>query len=103
MGDTEADEEIERAARVLVDKHGPDATTQAALSAETMLAAGHFYIDQWARWRRIAEAVERQLPHRLDGASGMALIGELDSESVRLSRAIARATGGDPLEGASSE
>lgn len=103
MGDTEADEEIERAAGALVDKHGPGAAAQAALSAETMLAAGHFYIDQWARWRRIAEAVERQLPRRLDAGSGAAPIDGPDSESVRLSRAITRATGRDPGEAASTE
>ncbi len=100
MDDREADEEIERAAGVLVDKHGLEAVAQAALSAETMLAAGHFYIDQWARWRRIVEAVERQLPLRV-AVEPVARIR--DSESPRLRREVGQNAGRDPDEDAATE
>jgi len=41
----------------LVAEHGPSAAQQAILSAETLLAAGQFYIDQWSNWRRIERTV----------------------------------------------
>ena len=41
----------------LVAEHGPGAAQQAILSAETLLAAGQFYIDQWSNWRRIERTI----------------------------------------------
>ena len=41
----------------LLAEHGPGAAQRAILSAETLLAAGQFYIDQWSNWRRIEKTI----------------------------------------------
>ena len=51
------DKEVREKAAQLVAEHGAGAAQQAILSAETLLAAGQFYIDQWAYWRRIDTAI----------------------------------------------
>jgi hypothetical protein len=66
------DRDIRRAAEDLVAKHGAAARSQAALSSETLLAAGHFYIQEWSRWRRIAAAVDDLLPEEGEALTGPA-------------------------------
>ncbi len=51
------DKEVREKALRLLAEHGPGAAQQAIVSAETLLAAGQFYIDQWANWRRIESAI----------------------------------------------
>ena len=51
-----SDLDIYRSAKLLVDQHGEDATPEAAMSADNMLAAGD--MDGNRVWVRIMKAVE---------------------------------------------
>ena len=49
-----SDLEIYRSAKLLVDQHGEDAATHAAMEADKLMAKG----DMVATWRRTVKAVE---------------------------------------------
>lgn len=53
------DPDIWRAAKLLVDQHGTDATLHAAQRADELMAAGD--TEGWGVWRRIARAVDELL------------------------------------------
>ncbi len=50
------DLDIYRVANLLVKRHGPDASIEAAMRADAMLEAGD--LDGYAAWKRILRAVE---------------------------------------------
>jgi hypothetical protein len=51
-----AEIDIWRAARLMVQRHGADAATEAAMRADERLAAGD--LDGQATWKRILAAIE---------------------------------------------
>lgn len=60
------DIDVWRSAKLLVDRHGPDAAIHAAMRADELLAAGD--VDGQMVWKRILRAVEELLGHRNTGS-----------------------------------
>ena len=55
--------DIYRSAKLLVDQHGEDAATEAAMRADNMLAAGDMNGKQvWVRIMKAVEELQRQVP-----------------------------------------
>ncbi len=59
------DPDIYRAAKLLIDRHGPDAPMRAAQRVDELLADGD--MEGSAVWRRILEAIEELQRGRRDG------------------------------------
>jgi hypothetical protein len=59
------DPDIFRAAKLLIDQHGNDASTRAAQRADELLEEGD--IDGAVVWRRILEAIEELTRGRREG------------------------------------
>ena len=60
-----ADIDIWRSAKLMIDQHGEDAATEAALRADALLDQGA--ITGAATWRRVMKAIEQLQAPRLAG------------------------------------